>query len=103
LRGEHHAIGDAGTGRLLAAVEGDGHAAPLGLEALERIEPDADAGRNEGAEAAVHPRAEFDPLLRSLGAACTRDVCHCDERDECDTVLERHWWPPSIDASDGRS
>src|SRR6476659_3265029 len=63
---QHHPIGDARTGRLLAGVVRHDKSARLRFDALLGVETDADADGNERAEAPVHARAEVDPLGRGF-------------------------------------
>jgi len=59
----HHAVGDARTWRLFAAVEGYDEAARVGLQLLPGIEADANAYGDEGTKGAVNAGAELDPLF----------------------------------------
>ena len=73
-RREHDAVGNAGAGRLLAIVVGDGHFARRCLQAPQRILADANTERNEGAESAVDLLAERDPLLAGLRLRVEREA-----------------------------
>jgi hypothetical protein len=65
---EHHAVNRARAWHAFAAVIDHRQLARLRVETLHRVLANADADWDEGAEAAMHTRAELDPLLWRLRA-----------------------------------
>src|SRR5207253_7328076 len=76
------AIRKACAWRLVAVEVDDRDVARLRLEALQRVETNPDADRNEGAEASVDACTERDPLVRRLR---TQRRCNATPRGkECE-------------------
>src|SRR5258708_13267669 len=65
---EHDAVNRARARHAFTAVIDHRQLARLRVEALHRVLANADADRDEGAEAAMHARPELDPFLWRLRA-----------------------------------